>query len=246
MENNGDRLQKVIAQSGVTSRRKAEELIVAGKVKVNGKVQIKLGTKVAHHDKIEVNGIPLEKEEPVYFLLYKPRGVISSVKDDKDRKVVTDFLPDIQQRVYPIGRLDYDTSGLLLLTNDGDFANMLMHPKHEIEKVYIAKTKGIPTIDQLARLKKGIQADGERLRAVRTSIISTDNKNKKAIVEIVLHEGKNRQIKKMLEAIDAPVEKLKREKYGFLTTTGMHPGEVRELTPHEVKQLRNLATKNIL
>lgn len=145
MTNSLERLQKVIAQSGVTSRRKAEQLIIDGKVKVNGKTITELGTKVTQGDQIEIDGVPLEKEEPVYYMLYKPRGVISSVKDDKGRKVVTEILGDIQERVFPVGRLDYDTSGLLLLTNDGEFANLLMHPKYQIEKVYVTKVKGLPT-----------------------------------------------------------------------------------------------------
>ncbi|KPC97230.1 Ribosomal large subunit pseudouridine synthase B [Geobacillus sp. BCO2] len=136
-----ERLQKVIARAGIASRRKAEELILQGRVKVNGRVVKELGVKVGPRDDVEVDGIPIEREEPVYYLLYKPRGVISSVKDDKGRKVVTDFFKDLDKRIYPIGRLDYDTSGLLLLTNDGDFANLLMHPRYEIEKVYIAKSE---------------------------------------------------------------------------------------------------------
>src|SRR5690625_1513742 len=141
MTNAQQRLQKVIAQSGVTSRRKAEKLITDGKVTVNDQIVTQLGTKVTKNDRIEVNDIPLEKEEPVYFLLYKPREVISSVSDDKGREVVTDLLPEIQERIFPIGRLDYHTSGLLLLTNDGDFANLLMHPRYGIDKVYVAKIR---------------------------------------------------------------------------------------------------------
>ncbi len=136
-----ERLQKVIAQAGIASRRKAEELIQQGKVKVNGKIVKELGTKVTPQDKVEVNNIPLEKEEPVYFLLYKPTGVISSVSDDKGRSVVTDFFPEITQRLFPIGRLDYDTSGVLLMTNDGDFANVLMHPRYKVEKNICCKNK---------------------------------------------------------------------------------------------------------
>ena len=133
-----ERLQKVIAHAGVASRRKAEELILDGRVTVNGKTVKELGVKVNSSDKIEVNGIPIEREEPVYFILYKPRGVISSANDDKGRKVVTDFFPEIEARIYPVGRLDYDTSGIILLTNDGEFANLMMHPRTEIEKVYVA------------------------------------------------------------------------------------------------------------
>ncbi|WP_226034642.1 pseudouridine synthase [Aquibacillus saliphilus] len=243
MTNSQERLQKVIAQSGVTSRRKAEKLIEEGKVKVNGQVAKILGTKVNQDDKIEVEGIPLEKEEPVYFVLYKPRGVISSVKDDKDRKVVTDFLPEVEQRIFPIGRLDYDTSGLLLLTNDGDFANLLMHPSYQIDKVYVAKTKGIPRTEDIQQLKKGVEVDGDKLKAAHVKILSTDSKKNTAIVQLILHQGKNRQVRRMLEAINFPIDKLKRERYGFLTLNGLSPGDSRELTPHEVKQLRSLAKK---
>ncbi|MFG6118504.1 pseudouridine synthase [Thalassobacillus sp. B23F22_16] len=241
-----ERLQKVIAKSGVTSRRKAEKLIVEGKVSVNGKVVKELGTKVTADDKVEVEGVPLTKEEPVYFLLYKPRGVISSVKDDKNRKVVTDFLPEeIEERVFPVGRLDYDTSGILLLTNDGEFANQLMHPKHEIEKVYIAKTKGIPLREDLAKLTKGIRSDGEVLKAAHVKTKSVDKKKNTAIIQLILHEGKNRQVRRMFDSIGFPVDKLKRERYGFLDLHGLNAGELRELTPHEVKQLRHLAEKNV-
>ncbi|MBM7552417.1 pseudouridine synthase [Thalassobacillus pellis] len=240
-----ERLQKVIAQSGITSRRKAEKLIVDGKVAVNGEIITELGTKVSPDDKVEVEGVPVTKEEPVYFLLYKPRGVISSVKDDKNRKIVTDYLPEVEQRVFPIGRLDYDTSGILLLTNDGDFANLLMHPKHEIEKVYIAKTKGIPLREDLSRFKKGIKSEGELLKASHVKTLSVDKKKHTAIIQVTLHEGKNRQVRRMFEEIGFPVDKLKRERYGFLDLHGMNAGETRELTPHEVKQLRQLAEKNV-
>ena len=169
MTDNNERLQKVIAQSGVTSRRKAEQLIVDGKVKVNGEVVVTLGTKVSSTDKIEVNDIPLEKEAPVYYMLYKPRGVISSVKDEKGRKVVTDLLVGVSERVFPVGRLDYDTSGILLLTNDGDFANFLMHPKYEIEKVYVAKIKGIPSKIELEKLRKGVRSERGFIKSGRLS-----------------------------------------------------------------------------
>lgn len=159
-----ERLQKVIAHAGVASRRKAEQLIVDGRVKVNGKIVKELGVKVTPSDKVEVDGIPVEGEEPVYFLLYKPRGVLSSVADDKGRKVVTDYFEHVKQRIYPVGRLDYDTSGLLLLTNDGEFANLLMHPRNEIEKVYVAKVKGIPSKESLNHLQRGVRLeDGKRL-----------------------------------------------------------------------------------
>lgn len=242
MTNAEERLQKVIAQSGVTSRRKAEQLMIDGEVKVNGQVVTKLGTKVSPNDKIEVNGYPLEKEIASYYMLYKPRGVISSLNDDKGRKIVTDFLMNVTERIFPIGRLDYDSSGILLLTNDGDFANLLMHPKYEVEKVYVAKLKGIPNNTELARLRKGVKAENEILKAVDYNVLSQDAKNKTMILEITLREGKNRHIRRMMEQLGYPVTKLKREKYGLLTLRGLQPGDSRPLTPHEIKQMRNLAT----
>ncbi|KGX92207.1 ribosomal large subunit pseudouridine synthase B [Pontibacillus halophilus JSM 076056 = DSM 19796] len=245
MSEGKERLQKVIANSGVTSRRKAETLIVEGKVQVNGKTVKELGTKVSPNDEIVVEGVPLEKEEPVHYLLYKPRGVISSVKDDKGRKVVTDFLPEVEERIYPVGRLDYDTSGLIVLTNDGDFAQSLMHPKHELDKVYVAKLKGIPSKEQLRQLTKGVYSDGDKLKAIRQKLLSADRQKGTSIVELVLHEGKNRQVRRMFEALGFKVDKLKREQYGFLTTEGLQPGEARKLTPYEVKRLRNMSEQNV-
>lgn len=236
-----ERLQKVIARAGISSRRKAEELIKEGRVKVNGKVVTELGVKVSPSDKVEVNEIPLEKEVPVYFLLYKPRGVISSVSDEKGRKVVTDFFPAIKERIFPVGRLDYDTSGLLLLTNDGEFANLLMHPKNEIEKVYVAKVKGLPLRENLKKLEKGIRLEDGKTAPAKVKLLSTDKKKQTSIVEIIIHEGKNRQVRRMFEAIGHEVLKLKRERYGILTLTGLRAGEARELTTHEMKQIRALA-----
>ncbi len=243
MSNTYERLQKVIAQSGVTSRRKAEKLILEGKVKVNNKVVKELGTKVSPDDKIEVEGIPLEKEIPVYYLLYKPRGVISSVKDEKGRKVVTDFFPDVEERIYPVGRLDYDTSGILLLSNDGEFANKIMHPKFGVEKVYVAKIKGIPSKIELAQLRKGVRDKGEVLKAIRYRVISTDKKKNVSVLELTLREGKNRHVRRMMEQLGYPVLKLKRERYGLLTLDGLRIGEYRKLNPKEVKQMLNLATQ---
>ncbi|MEY2192323.1 23S rRNA pseudouridine(2605) synthase RluB [Neobacillus sp. BF23-41] len=235
-----ERLQKVIARAGIASRRKSEDLIKEGRVKVNGKVVTELGLKVSSSDKVEVNEIQIEKEEPVYFLLYKPRGVISSVNDEKGRKVVTDFFPHLKERIYPVGRLDYDTSGLLVLTNDGEFANLLMHPKSEIDKVYVAKIKGTPSKENLRKLEKGIRLEDGKTAPARVKLLSADNKKQSAIVEITIHEGRNRQVRRMFEAIGHDVLKLKRERYAFLTLNGLKTGDARELTPHEVKQLRAL------
>lgn len=243
MSNTLERLQKVIARSGITSRRKAEQFILDRRVKVNGKTITELGTKVSSMDKVEVDDVPLEKEAPVYYMLYKPQGVISSVKDDKDRKVVLDYFPNIKERIYPIGRLDYHTSGLILLTNDGEFANLLLHPSHGVDKVYIAKIKGIPSKHDLGRFKKGITSENDVLKAKDVSILSTDRKNNTTILQITLHEGKNRQVRRMFEETGHEVVKLKREKFGSLTLKGLQAGHYRPLTPHEVKQMRNIATK---
>jgi 23S rRNA pseudouridine2605 synthase len=236
-----ERLQKVIAQAGFASRRKAEELIANGNVRVNGKVVTELGTKVMPSDRIEVNGIPVEKEEPVYFLFYKPTSVISSVSDDRGRRVVLDYFPEIEQRIFPIGRLDYDTTGLLLLTNDGEFSNMLTHPKFKVAKHYIAKTKGIPKREEIKQLERGVILEDGKTAPAKVKFMTGDKKKNTALVEITIHEGRNRQVRRMFEAIGYPLLKLKREQFAFLTLKGLQPGEFRPLTPHEVKQLRQLA-----
>lgn len=237
-----ERLQKVIAQAGIASRRKAEELIQQGKVKVNGKIVTELGTKVSAQDKVEVNNIPLEKEIPAYFLLYKPTGVISSVTDDKGRKVVTDFFPEIPQRLFPIGRLDYDTSGLILMTNDGEFANILMHPKYKVEKTYVAKVKGPLTGEKIRMLERGVMLEEGKTAPARAKILSWDKRKEIAIVQLTIHEGRNRQVRRMFEAVGCKVMKLKRESYAFLELGNLRPGDARELSPHEVKQLRAVAS----
>ncbi|MBC1434682.1 rRNA pseudouridine synthase [Listeria rocourtiae] len=235
-----ERLQKVIANAGITSRRKAEVMIEEGKVKVNGRVVRELGLKVGGSDKIEVNGIELTQEVKRYFLLYKPRSVMSAVSDDKKRRVVSDFFIDIPERLYPVGRLDYDTSGLLLMTNDGDFANQLMHPKYEVEKKYIARVKGIPSKEALRKLENGIMIEGRKTAKAKVRLQTFDKKKEKAIVEIIIHEGRNRQVRKMFDSIGYPVQKLSREAYAFLDLKGLNAGERRELTHHEVKKLKSL------
>lgn len=236
-----ERLQKVIAHAGIASRRKAEQLITEGRVKVNGEVVRELGVKVQRQDVIEVDNVPIYQEEPVYFMFYKPRGVISAVSDDKGRKVVVDYLPDVTERIYPVGRLDYDTSGLLLLTNDGDFSQKLTHPKHEVDKVYVAKVKGVAEKRQLAPLVRGVRIEGKKTAPARFEILSTDTKTETSIVQLTIHEGRNHQVKNMLMAVGYPVQKLKREKYGELTLGNLRPGEYRELSKKEVTSLLNAA-----
>ncbi|WP_342525748.1 pseudouridine synthase [Chryseomicrobium sp. FSL W7-1435] len=236
-----ERLQKVIANAGIASRRKAEQLIVDGKVKVNGVRVKELGTKVSSSDDVEVEGVLLEKENKVYYLLYKPRGVISAATDDKGRTTVVDLIDIEDKRIFPVGRLDYDTSGLILLTNDGDFSYALTHPKFKVEKTYVARVKGIPFREKIKKLQRGINLEDGKTAPAKVKVLSEDKKLDKAIVEIIIHEGKNRQVRRMFEAIGHPVQKLKREKFGLLSLHGLNAGEYRKLTTHEVKQMRVLS-----
>lgn len=231
-----ERLQKVIAQSGVTSRRKAEELITSGKVKVNGNIVTELGTKVSNKDKIEVNNQIIEKEPREYYILNKPRGYITSTSDEHHRKTVIDLIPT-KARIYPVGRLDYDTTGLLLLTNDGEFANILMHPSEKVEKVYMAKLNGIIKGEQINQLKTGVTIDGVTVQASRVKLKKVNEKNNTCMVQITIHEGKNHQVKKMFESVGYSVEKLKREKVAFFNLKDLQSGEYRKLTPKEVAKV---------
>ena len=235
-----ERLQKIIASSGYCSRRKAEELISKGKVLVNGEVVNTLGTKASYEDYIEVEGISInKKEDKVYYLLYKPRGIITSTSDDKGRKTVVDLI-NTTTRIYPVGRLDYDTTGLLLLTNDGYLANLLTHPSNKVDKVYVAKLKGIITKDKLKVLEKGIEIDGKKTSKCKTKLMKIDKKTNTSIVKLIIHEGRNHQVKKMFEKVGYDVLKLKREAISFLTLDGLKSGEYRELSIKEVKSLYSL------
>ena len=238
-----ERLQKVIAQSGYCSRRKAEELIKNSKVKVNGKIITELGTKVNSSDQIFIDNKLLSQEEKLYFLLNKPRGVISSSNDEKNRKTVVDII-ETDKRIYPIGRLDYDTTGILLLTNDGDFANEMMHPSNEIDKVYIAKVNGILKGKEINQLKYGVVVDGKKTSPAKVKLRKIDKKNNTCIVELIIHEGRNHQVKKMIEAVGFEVLKLKREKFGFLTLKGLNSGEDRSLSRKEISKLHDLAVNS--
>lgn len=238
-----ERLQKVIAQSGYCSRRKAEELIKNSKVKVNGKIITELGTKVNSSDQIFIDNKLLSQEEKLYFLLNKPRGVISSSNDEKNRKTVVDII-ETDKRIYPIGRLDYDTTGILLLTNDGDFANEMMHPSNEIDKVYIAKVKGILKGKEINQLKYGVVVDGKKTSPAKVKLRKIDKKNNTCIVKLIIHEGRNHQVKKMIEAVGFEVLKLKREKFGFLTLKGLNSGEYRSLSRKEISKLHDLAVNS--
>ncbi len=237
-----ERVQKVIASSGVASRRGAEKLIREGRVKINGKVVLEQGVMVDEKDRIEVDDILIYKKPKVYYLLNKPRGVISSVSDDKGRKCVVDLI-DTCEKIYPVGRLDYDTTGVLLLTNDGDFAHLLMHPSYEIDKVYIAKVRGIMMPDAIFSLKEGVFIDGKKVKASRVKIRDKNVSNHTSIVEIVIHEGHHHQVKNMFQAVGYEVLKLKRERVGIFDLKGLKSGEFRKLTPKEVQIVYSLQKK---
>ncbi len=229
-----ERLQKVIAQAGIASRRKAEELIKDGKVKVNGEVKKELGTKVSESDKVEVNNKPIEKETKEYYLLNKPRGVITTTNDEHGRKTVTDLI-ETSARIYPVGRLDYDTTGAILLTNDGEFANILMHPSNKIDKVYLAKLEGIIKGEQINALKNGVMLDDVLVKASRVKLKKVNQENLTSMVEITIHEGKNHQVKRMFESVGFHVEKLTRERIGIFDINNLKSGQYRKLTPKEVQ-----------
>lgn len=235
-----ERLQKYIAEAGYTSRRKAEDLIKEGKVEVDGKIVKELGTKVSGKERIIVEGNLLKKEEKEYYLLNKPREVITSVSDDENRKTVVDLI-ETDKRIYPVGRLDYDTTGVLLLTNDGEFANILMHPNNKIDKVYIAKIRGIIKGDAINKLKNGVIIDGKKTEKCRVKLRKTDLKNNTSMVEITIHEGRNHQVKKMFDAVGFEVLKLKRERFGIFTLQGLTSGDYRRLSPKEVAKIFGLA-----
>lgn len=232
-----ERLQKVIANSGYCSRRKAEELIVNGRVKVNGEVVTELGVKVSSDDAISVDGKALKLEEDkVYFLLNKPRGVVSTSSDDKGRKTVVDLI-DTDKRIYPVGRLDYDTTGLLLLTNDGSLANLLMHPTNGIPKKYVAKLNKFFEISDLKRLEKGIMIDGIMCIPTRVKIKTNNREKDFSIVEVTILEGRNHIIKRLFMELGYLVDKLSRIEYSFLNLDGLKSGEYRMLSIKEVRKL---------
>ncbi len=239
-----ERLQKVLAHAGVASRRKCEELILQGKVEVNDQVVTTLGVKVDPDvDVIKVNGRPIRKEQKVYIVLHKPKGVITSVKDPKGRRVVTDYLKGIKERVYPVGRLDYDTEGLLLLTNDGEFANLLMHPSHHVPRTYHAYVKGVPHGDVLDKLREGIMLDDGITMPAEVEYYDVAPDESSSIISITIYEGRNRQVRRMFDKVGYPVYRLKRIQFGTLFLQGLPRGKYRLLSAQEVKELRDAAHK---
>lgn len=235
-----ERLQKFLAECGVASRRKCEELITAGKVKVNGKIVTELGTKVnSVKDKVEVDGKLVGEEKKVYILLNKPVGYVTTVSDEKERPTVMELLDGVKEKVVPVGRLDMFTSGLLLLSNDGDFIYKVTHPKHETTKTYIVKTRGVPRESDLEKLRVGVKIDGYTTSPAMVNLLLKDNTNNIARIWIQIHEGRNRQVRKMCEAIGLSVIALKREGVGNLTCEGVERGKWRYLTEDEIREIMN-------
>lgn len=231
-----ERLQKVISECGYCSRRKAEELIQKGLVTVNGEIVKTLGTKVKPSDVICVENVMLERDEKVYFLINKPRGVISSVSDDKGRKTVVDFI-DTNKRIFPIGRLDYDTTGLLLLTNDGELTNILTSPSHEVPKTYLVKLDRLIDTKDIYKIQEGVVVDGRIVTVKRLKLRKQDKKKNASFIEITIVEGRNHIIKKLFKELGYNVDKLTRIAYGTLTIGKLQSGEYRTLTRKEVREL---------
>ena len=228
------RINKYIAHAGIASRRKAEELIKQGLVTVNGQVVRELATTIKSGDRVEVNGQPIYNEEKVYYLLNKPRGVISSVTDDKGRPTGVDLLPNVTERIYPVGRLDWDTSGALILTNDGDFTDEMIHPRNEIDKVYVARVKGVADKEILRPLTKGVKIDGKKTKPAVYEILKVDPVKNRSIIQLTIHEGRNHQVKKMFLAYGVKVTYLKRISFGdFVLDDKLPRGSYRRLTEEE-------------
>ena len=235
------RINKFLAQAGVASRRGADELITLGKIKINGKVVTELGYDVKDKDVVEYDGnIVKTNNEFVYYMLNKPKGYITTVSDDRGRKTVMNLMKDVNQRIFPVGRLDYNTEGLLLFTNDGELANKLMKPNFEVEKTYICEVEGEIKESELAVIRAGVVIDGKRLNKCKAKL--KEFKNNKSKLEITINQGLNRQIRKMMEFIGKNVVNLKRIKIGDLKVGGLSRGEHRQLKDYEVDYLYSLCS----
>ncbi len=238
------RIQKVLADAGVCSRRKAEELIARGKVKVNGH-PAEIGMKIdPRADLITVMGervyLP-KKKSTRYIMMNKPRGYVTTVSDDQNRRCVMDLLEDVEERVYPVGRLDRNSEGLLLFTNDGDFANDMMHPSRHVTKTYRVTVRPDVTDEQTVRLSEGVEIDGRKTAPAVVRVLIKEPG--RVVMEIVIHEGRNRQVRKMCEAVGLEVARLKRTSIGPLRLGMLKPGAYRDLTSEELKAVRNAVKK---
>src|SRR5437870_5096815 len=238
-----ERLQKILAHAGVASRRKAEQLIEAGHVSVNGKTVRELGSKAdLDEDVIQVDGRTIrEEQDKVYYVLYKPAGVVTTLSDPENRETIKKYIEHIPERVYPVGRLDYDVEGALIVTNDGELAHLLMHPRFGVPRTYLAKVHGVPAEEQIERLRKGVRLEDGRAKALEAELHSRTPKN--TWVRVVVAEGRQHLVKRLMEAVGAPVQKLFRADYGGVGVAGMRPGEVRELSKVEIALLRSQAGK---
>lgn len=236
-----DRLQKVLSQCGVCSRRSAEKYMLDGRVSVNGEVITELGFKVKRGDIVCVDGKQIQRENKVYYVMYKPRSVLCSVSDDRERTCIVDLM-DTQERVYPVGRLDYDTTGVIFLTNDGEFSNLITHPKNSISKKYELTCEGILTKEQIRALETGVVLDdGFKTSAAKVWITNKNVARNWTQLELTIYEGHNRQVKRMLEAVGSRVKKLHRSQISFVGCKDLRPGGYRMLKPFEVERLRNEA-----
>lgn len=231
-----ERLQKILAQAGIASRRKCEDLIREGRITVDGTVVTELGSKVDPENSIiTFDGHPLSQEDIVYILLNKPAGYVTTLSDPQGRPIVTDLLQGIRQRVFPVGRLDFDTEGALILTNDGSLSQFIQHPRHEVNKTYMATVKGTPSPGKIAQLEKGIVIDGQKTWPARVRI--KEQKKTESTLELIIHEGKKRQVRKMLAAIGHPVKFLTRTAYGNLKLGKLETGKYRLLTKKDLKMI---------
>ncbi len=240
-KNNTVRLNKAIAQSGLCSRRKADELIEAGVVKVNGKIVTELGFSVATKDKITVNNQPLKKKSFVYIKYYKPAGYITTMSDEKGRKTIYDILPEEVKDLKPVGRLDKDSTGLLIMTNDGDFINKMTHPSVKIPKVYRVTAEGKMNQQHLIQLAKGIEIEEGKIAYADSAILDYEGRN--TVLQIILYQGMNRQIRKMLDSLGFPVISLKRISHGTISIQGLKKGQFKYIKPREISDLLKYINK---
>ena len=239
------RLQKILSQAGVASRRSSESLIAEGRVSVNGSVVQEMGTKADPDvDDIRVDGRRIKARQTLrYILLSKPAGYVSTRSDPQRRPTVIDLLQGVREYIYPVGRLDYDSEGLLLLTNDGDLAAMLTHPRHGVERTYEAQVAGMPDAEAIDRLRQGIPLDGRRTLPATVTLLHRGRGDRDAVLAITIREGRNRQVRRMCEAVGHPVRALKRTRIGPIEDRHLKPGRWRELTPQEIKRLKALADR---